>query len=102
MSETQTKTWRLGGAAGYSIHAVGTETRGVRAYTHVELRGEKINERMARVGKQSFKLSPSDNAVNGATPLRDILAVVKCCAAPPTDIDFLCELVGQAFLHRAI
>ncbi len=103
MSERE-QTWRLGGAAGYSVHAIGTETRGVRAYTHVELQHEYIDpfddHLRTRTSARRFKFSPSDNPVNGATELRDIFAAVKHCDAPQRDTDFLCSLVAEAFQHR--
>lgn len=60
MSEAQTKTWRLGGAAGYSIHAVGTETRGKRAYTHVELRKDGESDVLCRVPLTGNRLDIAD------------------------------------------
>lgn len=104
MSEQEQKTWRLGGAAGCSIHAIGTETRGVRAYTHIELQHEYIDpfddHPRTRTSAHRFKFSPSDNPVNGATELRWIFAAVKHCDAPQRDIDFLCSLVAEAFSQR--
>lgn len=89
---TATKTWRLGGAAGYSVHAVGTETRGV-PYTRVEL----------------WKDAEGEADVLCSLPLdakrKDILVAFRTwlpVSMSADDVKFLCGLVRTAYAQRAI
>lgn len=84
-----TKTWRLGGTAGYSVHAVGTETRGKRVYTHVEL-----HNKTEVICRQQWWL-PGSQAVE----------LFRDCLPPSVsadDVEFLCGLVRTAYAQRAL
>lgn len=87
MSQTERKTTRLGGTAGFSIHAVGRST----AYTRVEL-------------WQDVDILCSV-ALTGGAKRKDVLDQIRGCLPanlPSDDAAFLTGLVIQAYLHRAI
>ena len=87
MSQTERKTTRLGGAAGFSIHAVGKST----AYTRIEL-------------WQDVDILCSV-ALTGGAKRKDVLDQIRDCLPanlPSDDAAFLTGLVIQAYLHRAI
>jgi hypothetical protein len=91
MSQTERKTTRLGGAAGFSIHAVGKST----TYTRVELWRDVDNE---------ADILCSVALTDGAKR-KDVLDQIRGCLPanlPSDDAAFLTGLVIQAYLHRAI
>ena len=86
-----TKTTRLGGAAGFSVHVIGKR----RAYTRVELWCDAKNE-------ADVLCSVS---LTGSPKRKDVLDQIRDCLPanlPSDDAAFLTGLVIQAYLHRAI
>ena len=86
-----TKTTRLGGAAGFSVHALGRS----RAYTRVELWRDAKNE-------ADVLCSVS---LTGSPKRKDVLDQIRGCLPanlPSDDAAFLTGLVIQAYLHRGI
>lgn len=92
MSNTTTKTRRLGGAAGYSVHALGlAQTHPV--YTRVEL----------------WKDAEDEANVLCSLPLdakrKDILCAFRTwlpASMSAEDVKFLCGLVRTAYAQRAL
>ena len=89
MSHT-TKTTRLGGTAGFSVHAIGKR----HAYTRVELWRDAENEAdvLCSVSLSGAKRKDVVDQVGGCLPAN----------LPPDDAAFLTGLVIQAYLDRAI
>ena len=102
-----TKTIRLGGAAGFSVHAIQSTINGspvyrrslgkgaVPVYTCVELWRDAANE-------ADVLCSVS---LTGSAKRKDVLDQIRGCLPanlPSDDAAFLTGLVIQAYLHRAI
>lgn len=103
-----TKTTRLGGAAGFSVHAIQSTINGspvyrrslgkagaVPVYTRVELWCDAKNE-------ADVLCSVS---LTGSPKRKDVLDQIRDCLPanlPSDDAAFLTGLVIQAYLHRAI
>ena len=85
-----TKTTRLGGAAGFSVHVVGRR----RAYIRVELWRDADGEAdvLCSVSLSGAKRKDVVDQVRGCLPAN----------LPPDDAAFLTGLVIQAYLDRAI
>ena len=99
-----TKTTRLGGAAGFSVHAIQSTINGspvyrrslgntgaVPVYTRVELWQD--TDVLCSV------------ALTGNTKRKDVLDQIRGCLPanlPSDDAAFLTGLVIQAYLHRAV
>lgn len=109
MSQTERKTTRLGGAAGFSIHAVQSTINGspvyrrsfgeaaaaAAVYTRVELWRDVDNEANILCSV----------ALTGGAKRKDVLDQIHRCLPanlPSDDAAFLTGLVIQAHLHRAI
>ena len=89
MSHT-TKTTRLGGAAGYSIHVIGKR----KAYTRVELWRDADGEADVLC---SVSLSGAER-----NTVHDLIWDCLPSNIPSDDVAFLTGLVIQAYLDRAI
>ena len=90
MSHT-TKTTRLGGTAGLSVHVIGKR----HAYTRVELWRDAENE-------ADVLCSVS---LTGGAKRKDVLDQIRGCLPvnlPPDEAAFLTGLAIQAYLDRAI
>lgn len=103
-----TKTTRLGGAAGFSVHAIQSTINGspvyrrslgnagaVPVYTRVELWRDADNE-------ADILCSVT---LTGSAKRKDVLNQIRDCLPanlPSDDAAFLTGLVIQAYLHRAI
>ena len=87
-----TKTTRLGGTAGFSVHVIGKR----HAYTRVEL--------WRRDAENDADVLCSVSLTGGAKR-KDVLDQVRGCLPvnlPPDDAAFLTGLTIQAYLGRAI
>ena len=103
-----TKTTRLGGAAGFSVHAIQSTINGspvyrrslgkagtAAVYTRVELWKDTENEADILCSI----------ALTGGVKRKDVLDQIRGCLPanlPSDDAAFLTGLVIQAYLHRAI
>ena len=108
MSKIERKTTRLGGAAGFSIHAVQSTINGspvyrrsfgeagtAAVYTRVELWRDVDNEADVLCSV----------ALMGSAKRKDVLDQIRDCLPanlPSEDAAFLTGLVIQAYLHRGI
>jgi hypothetical protein len=108
MSQTERKTARLGGVAGFSIHAVQAAINGSpvyrrnfgeagtsAVYTRVELWRDVDNEADILCSV----------ALTYSAKRKDVLDQIRGCLPanlPSDDAAFLTGLVIQAYLHRAI
>ena len=108
MSQTERKTTRLGGTAGFSVHTVQSTINGspvyrrgfgeagtAAVYTRVELWQDADNEANVLCSV----------ALTGGAKRKDVLDQIRGCLPvnlPSDDAAFLTGLVIQAYLHRAI
>lgn len=97
MSNTTTKTRRLGGAAGYSVHGVQALTEGKPTYRAVYMRVEL------------WKDAEDEANVLCSLPLdakrKDILCAFRTwlpASMSAEDVKFLCGLVRTAYAQRAL
>ena len=105
MSHT-TKTTRLGGTAGFSVHAVQATNNGAPVY-HRSL-GGGVSRVYTRV--ELWRDADGEADVLCSVPLsgakrKDVVDQVRGCLPanlPPDDAAFLTGLVIQAYLDRAI
>lgn len=108
MSNTTTKTWRLGGAAGYSVHGVQALTEGKPTYRR-SLNFANPHPVYARVelwkdeeGEANVLCSV---ALAHSTKRKEVLDQIRGCLHPSMsaeDVKFLCSLICTAYAQRAI
>lgn len=108
MSNTTTKTWRLGGAAGYSVHAVQALTEGEPTYRR-SLGFANSHPVYTRVELWKDAEDEADVlcsvALTGNAKRKEVIDQIRGCLPPSMsadDVKFLCGLVRTAYAQRAL